>query len=45
MEKKLKSGPMQTILTRLADECPLIKIIPFEEIVILNENINDWPIC
>ncbi|PAA72670.1 hypothetical protein BOX15_Mlig018866g1 [Macrostomum lignano] len=43
MAKKVKSKPMTAILTRLC-RFPYIRLIIFEESVILNSEIEDWPV-
>lgn len=45
MEKKAQSKPMKEILRRLDDYFEYIKTIIFEESVILNKPIEEWPIC
>ncbi|XP_050509955.1 inositol hexakisphosphate and diphosphoinositol-pentakisphosphate kinase 2 isoform X5 [Diabrotica virgifera virgifera] len=44
MEKKTQSKPMKEILTRL-QEFEYIKVIVFEEEVILQKVVEEWPIC
>ncbi|XP_046549232.1 inositol hexakisphosphate and diphosphoinositol-pentakisphosphate kinase 2-like isoform X7 [Haliotis rubra] len=44
MSKKAMSKPMREILQRL-EHFERIQILVFEESVILNESIEDWPIC
>ncbi|CAH1111385.1 unnamed protein product [Psylliodes chrysocephalus] len=44
MEKKTQSKPMKEILTRL-QEFEYIKVIVFEEEVILQKLVEDWPVC
>lgn len=44
MAKKTKSKPMKEILRRL-EKFQHIRIIVFEEKVILNEDIESWPLC
>ncbi|XP_064471577.1 inositol hexakisphosphate and diphosphoinositol-pentakisphosphate kinase 2-like isoform X4 [Ornithodoros turicata] len=44
MAKKSQSKPMKEILTRL-DEFEYIKTVVFQEDVILNESIDNWPLC
>ncbi|CAG9837441.1 unnamed protein product [Diabrotica balteata] len=44
MEKKTQSKPMKEILTRL-QEFEYIKVIVFEEEVILQKPVEEWPIC
>lgn len=44
MAKKSESKPMREILTRL-EEFEYIKTIVFAEEIILNESVNDWPLC
>lgn len=45
MEKKAQSKPMKEILRRLEDYFEYIKFLIFEESVILNKPIEDWPLC
>lgn len=45
MEKKAQSKPMKEILRRLEDYFEYIKTLIFEESVILNKPIEDWPQC
>ncbi|XP_077483151.1 inositol hexakisphosphate and diphosphoinositol-pentakisphosphate kinase isoform X25 [Amblyomma americanum] len=44
MAKKSQSKPMKEILTRL-EEFEYIKTVVFPEEVILNEPVEDWPLC
>ncbi|XP_073830869.1 inositol hexakisphosphate and diphosphoinositol-pentakisphosphate kinase isoform X8 [Musca autumnalis] len=44
MAKKTQSKPMKEILTRL-QEFEFIKMVIFEEDVILKEPVENWPIC
>ncbi|XP_030564740.1 inositol hexakisphosphate and diphosphoinositol-pentakisphosphate kinase isoform X2 [Drosophila novamexicana] len=44
MAKKTQSKPMKEILTRLG-EFEFIKLVTFEENVILREPVQNWPIC
>nr|XP_023012227.1 inositol hexakisphosphate and diphosphoinositol-pentakisphosphate kinase isoform X4 [Leptinotarsa decemlineata] len=44
MEKKTQSKPMKEILTRL-QEFEYIKVIVFEEEVILYKPVEEWPVC
>ncbi|XP_042146437.1 inositol hexakisphosphate and diphosphoinositol-pentakisphosphate kinase isoform X6 [Ixodes scapularis] len=44
MSKKSQSKPMKEILTRL-EEFEYIKTVVFPEEVILNESVEDWPLC
>ncbi|XP_057654646.1 inositol hexakisphosphate and diphosphoinositol-pentakisphosphate kinase 2 isoform X19 [Diorhabda carinulata] len=44
MEKKTQSKPMKEILTRL-QEFEYIKVIVFEEEVILQKPVDEWPVC
>ncbi|KAG5890699.1 hypothetical protein JTB14_016529 [Gonioctena quinquepunctata] len=44
MEKKTQSKPMKEILTRL-QEFEYIKVIVFEEEVILQKPVEEWPVC
>ncbi|ALC49457.1 l-1-G0196, partial [Drosophila busckii] len=44
MAKKTQSKPMKEILTRLG-EFEFIKLVTFEENVILREPVNNWPTC
>lgn len=45
MEKKAQSKPMKEILRRLEDYFEYIKTLVFEESVILNKPIEEWPLC
>lgn len=45
MEKKAQSKPMKEILRRLEDYFEFIKTLVFEESVILNKSIEEWPLC
>lgn len=45
MEKKAQSKPMKEILRRLEDYFEFIKTLVFEESVILNKPIEEWPLC
>lgn len=45
MEKKAQSKPMKEILRRLEDYFEYIKTLVFEESVILNKPIDEWPLC
>jgi len=45
MEKKAQSKPMKEILKRLEDYFEFIKTQIFEESVILNKPIEEWPHC
>ncbi|XP_043072121.1 inositol hexakisphosphate and diphosphoinositol-pentakisphosphate kinase isoform X3 [Drosophila grimshawi] len=44
MAKKTQSKPMKEILTRLG-EFEFIRLVTFEENVILREQVQNWPIC
>ncbi|XP_068139706.1 inositol hexakisphosphate and diphosphoinositol-pentakisphosphate kinase isoform X9 [Drosophila tropicalis] len=44
MAKKTQSKPMKEILTRLG-EFEFIKLVTFEENVILRESVQNWPTC
>uniref|UniRef100_UPI003AAD914C inositol hexakisphosphate and diphosphoinositol-pentakisphosphate kinase 2 isoform X4 n=1 Tax=Centroberyx gerrardi TaxID=166262 RepID=UPI003AAD914C len=44
MSKKSKSKPMKEILERLC-LFKYITVVTFEEDVILNESVNNWPLC
>ncbi|XP_017078197.1 inositol hexakisphosphate and diphosphoinositol-pentakisphosphate kinase isoform X12 [Drosophila eugracilis] len=44
MAKKTQSKPMKEILTRLG-EFEFIKLVTFEENVILREPVQNWPMC
>ncbi|KAM8721098.1 hypothetical protein ACLKA7_007038 [Drosophila subpalustris] len=44
MAKKTQSKPMKEILTRLG-EFEFIKLVTFEENVILREPVQNWPVC
>jgi len=44
MAKKTQSKPMKEILTRLG-EFEFIKLVTFEENVILREPVQNWPTC
>jgi len=44
MAKKAQSKPMKEILTRL-QEFEFIKILTFEEDVILKQPVDKWPLC
>lgn len=44
MEKKTQSKPMKEILTRL-QEFEYIKVIVFQEDVILHKPVEEWPVC
>ncbi|CAH1125449.1 unnamed protein product [Ceutorhynchus assimilis] len=44
MEKKTQSKPMKEILTRL-QEFEYIKVIVFQEEVILHKPVEEWPVC
>ncbi|XP_018562040.1 inositol hexakisphosphate and diphosphoinositol-pentakisphosphate kinase isoform X2 [Anoplophora glabripennis] len=44
MEKKTQSKPMKEILTRL-QEFEYIKVIVFQEEVILQKPVEEWPVC
>lgn len=45
MEKKAESKPMKEILRRLEDYFEYIKTLVFNESVILNKPIEEWPLC
>jgi len=45
MGKKAQSKPMREILKRLEDYFEYIKTLVFEESVILNKPIQEWPLC
>lgn len=45
MAKKAQSKPMVEILRRLEDYFEYIKTLVFEESVILNSPIEEWPLC
>lgn len=45
MEKKAQSKPMKEILRRLEDYFEYIKTTIFEESIILNKPIEEWPLC
>jgi inositol hexakisphosphate/diphosphoinositol-pentakisphosphate kinase len=45
MEKKAQSKPMKEILRRLEDYFEYIKTLVFEESVILNKPVEEWPLC
>lgn len=45
MEKKAQSKPMKEILRRLEDYFEYIKTTVFEESVVLNKPIEEWPLC
>lgn len=45
MEKKAQSKPMKEILRRLEDYFEFIKTLVFEESIILNKPIEEWPLC
>ena len=44
MEKKLKSKPMQAIIDQLSRYNELL-IIQFNQDTIINQSIDEWPIC
>lgn len=44
MAKKTQSKPMKEILTRLR-EFEYIRMVVFEEDVILKDQVEDWPVC
>ncbi|CAH1993420.1 unnamed protein product [Acanthoscelides obtectus] len=44
MEKKTQSKPMKEILTRL-QEFEYIKVTVFQEDIILNKLVEEWPVC
>lgn len=45
MEKKAQSKPMKEILRRLEDYFEYIKTLVFDESVILNRSVEEWPLC
>uniref|UniRef100_A0A6G1SA12 Inositol hexakisphosphate and diphosphoinositol-pentakisphosphate kinase n=1 Tax=Aceria tosichella TaxID=561515 RepID=A0A6G1SA12_9ACAR len=45
MEKKAQSKPMKEILRRLEDYFEYIRTLVFDESVILNKPVEEWPLC